>query len=417
VNVLPGGSVLEQPGGAAPTGGSGSAASTRPVSSFALRTFAVVGLVLAVVVWLSASFLDQHETDLRPRVAADSVLGGWVWYDAAWYVDIADHGYFYEPMTQSSVAFFPAYPLTVRAVSRLTGDTALAAILTTALCGAAVAWLFARWCASRLGLGQAQLAVLLLLLYPYGWFLYGAGYADALCLAATLVAFVLLDADRPLAAGLAGAVATAARPTGIAVVAGLVAVLVARRWSSEHDGPWLPGRGSWGRIRSVVRPRDLGVLASLSGVGSYCLYLWVRYADPVAFVTVQAAPGWDQPAGWRTWLKEAFFHHLRIDPLTSSVRLVAQAVLALVFLALIPLVWRRFGAGYGVYTLVAVGLPLWGAGDFQGIGRYLLGAFPVFAAVAGALHERRRASGLVVAVSATSLVVLCSLFASGLYLT
>ena len=40
------------------------------------------------------------------------------------------------------------------------------------------------------------------------------------------------------------------------------------------------------------------------------------------------------------------------------------------------LVLRRFGWGYAVYSLAIVGIPLLGTGDFQGMGRYLLGGFP-----------------------------------------
>lgn len=405
-------SVLHDP---APAEASDADPPAAAVGALALRGFASVGLALVAVVWLSASLLDHQETDLRPRVTADAVLGGWLWYDAAWYVDIADHGYFYEPGTQSSVAFFPAYPLAIRGVARLTGDTALAAVVTTAAAGAAAAWLFARWCASRLPVGSARLAVLLLLVYPYGWFLYGAGYADALCLAATLAAFLLVEADRPLAAGVSGALATAARPTGLAVVVGLVALTVAQRRAERTapavaEPPDSAGRGG-------PRRRDLGVLVSLAGVGSYCAYLWARWGDPIAFVTVQGAPGWSQPAGWRTWFKLEFFRHLQHSPASFSARLVAQALVVAVFVLLVPVVWRGLGVGYGIYTAVAIALPVMGSGDFQGVGRYLLGAFPAFAAAACVLEERRRTRPLVLACSAAALVVLCSFFARGYYLT
>ncbi|MGO8744660.1 MAG: mannosyltransferase family protein, partial [Thermoguttaceae bacterium] len=42
-------------------------------------------------------------------------------WDAQWYLRIAAEGYFYTPEAESSVAFFPVYPLLVRGVYRLTG--------------------------------------------------------------------------------------------------------------------------------------------------------------------------------------------------------------------------------------------------------------------------------------------------------
>ncbi|MGI8777095.1 MAG: mannosyltransferase family protein [Acidimicrobiales bacterium] len=35
----------------------------------------------------------------------------WVHWDSEWYLQIANHGYSYKPGRQSSVAFFPLYPL------------------------------------------------------------------------------------------------------------------------------------------------------------------------------------------------------------------------------------------------------------------------------------------------------------------
>lgn len=40
-------------------------------------------------------------------------------WDAAWYVEIARDGYHYEPSAPSNPAFFPLYPLLIRAVHAL----------------------------------------------------------------------------------------------------------------------------------------------------------------------------------------------------------------------------------------------------------------------------------------------------------
>ena len=43
---------------------------------------------------------------------------------------------------------------------------------------------------------------------------------------------------------------------------------------------------------------------------------------------------------------------------------------------------------YGLYTAVLLAFPLIGSKDFQGLGRYALGAFPAFAAGGELLAER-----------------------------
>ncbi|MEY2405470.1 MAG: hypothetical protein QOG39_386 [Acidimicrobiaceae bacterium] len=363
--------------------------------------FVGIALLLAVVVWQSSTHLPRGDDGIRPRVVADSVLGGWLRYDAVWYVDIANHGYFYAPGQQSSVAFFPSYPLTVRAASHLTGDTPLAAMLVTFLSGLGVALLFWRWCRDRLSPPARRVALALLLVYPYAWYLYGTGYADALYLAAALGAFVLLESGHPVLAGIAGAVATAARPVGIAVLVGLVVVAACRR------------RARGERLRMV----DAGVLLAGAGIGSWCTYLWLRFGEPIAFIHAEEAPGWDQQAGLSTWFKESYWHVLMHGDRTFAARLTAQAILGFVFLAAVPWVVRRFGWGYGTFTLVAVAVPMLGAGEFQGVGRYLLAAFPVFALIGEALAKRPRLATGTLAVSALTLVTLTSFFARGYYLS
>ena len=141
--------------------------------------------------------------------------------------------------------------------------------------------------------------------------------------------------------------------------------------------------------------------------------------DALAFATVQKAPGWDQGAGLHTWLKIGFLGHVVHDSPGFSVRLIAQAVLTLAFLVGSLLVLRRFGWGYAVYSFAIVALPMLGTADFQGMGRYLLGCFPLFAAAGDWLAQPQRQAlrrGAVL-VSALSLVALASLFGRGYYLT
>ena len=198
--------------------------------SLPVRLYLAVAATLTVLVSIAPWMWSRGDAPPRPHMTADGLFGNWLWWDGGWYLHIAQHGYSFHPHQQSSVAFFPVYPMTVRAVGALLpGGVALAAILVTVLSGLAVLRLFQRWCQRRMSNGAASAAVVALALYPYAWFLYGAAYSDALFLAATLLAFLLLEDDRPVAAGLVGIVATAARPTGVVVLIGLIAVMLDRR--------------------------------------------------------------------------------------------------------------------------------------------------------------------------------------------
>ncbi|MBO9555656.1 mannosyltransferase family protein [Cellulomonas sp.] len=380
---------------------------TQVPATKALGAFALVAAALTVVVAIA----DRTGPRQRIRPSGSSWLDGWHQYDAGWYQQIAEHGYSYTPGQQSSIAFFPVYPMGVRALSTLVGDTALAGTLLALLAGAASVVLFARWAWARLSRRSAVAAVGVLLLYPYAMFLYGAMYADSLFLLCAIASFVLLERRWYLAAGLVGALATAGRPVGVAVVVGLV-VRTLEMIAQDRAGDGRVGPGELlGAVR-LVRPRQLGVLASLLGIGGWCAYLWLQFGDPVAFVAVESAPGWDQGAGPRTWFKIAYAGTMVKGPRDIAVLLTIQAIVCLCAVLLLRRVWQRFGWGYLAYAAVVLAIPILGTKDFMGTGRYALVAFPVLAAAGDYLATRRHRWVLVavLSVSAALLLVLTWFF-------
>jgi hypothetical protein len=367
--------------------------------------YLAIATTLTAVVAVAPSVWPRGDAPGRPRMVADWLLGNWLWWDGGWYLHIAQHGYSYHPHQQSSVAFFPVYPLAMRLVGPLVpGGRAVAAVVITMVSGLALLVLFRRWCLRRMSSGAAWWSVVVLAVYPYAWFLYGAAYADALFLAMTLLAFLLLEDDRPVAAGLAGMVATAARPTGIVVLIGLIAVMLHRR-------------GVLQRVRGRVRPRDLGVGVAAVGIVGWCAWLALRFGHPFAFIETEGAKGWDRAPGLATWLKFGFFTHVTQDSPWRVAAFVVQALLCLAFAAAVPAVWRRFGAGYGIYVAAAVLMPAVSTDDFMGTGRYMLAAFPVFALVGSTISTAPRTRWAYATASSAALVLGTSLFATGHFLT
>ena len=58
---------------------------------------------------------------------------------------------------------------------------------------------------------------------------------------------------------------------------------------------------------------------------------------------------------------------------------LVQGALAMGSLLLVPRIRRSFGWGYATLVAVSLAIPVLGSKDFQGLGRYLLAAFPLFA--------------------------------------
>lgn len=373
--------------------------------------FLAVAAVLTVVVTLANPY--RRAPDLDPTLTGPAWLDGWFHYDAGWYLRIVTQGYDYVPGQQSSIAFFPVYPLTVRAVGTVLGDDQLAGTLVGVLAGLATALVFGRWAWDRLPRRSATLAIALLLVYPYAMFLYGAVYADSLFMLCTIGAFLLLDRRWYVAAGLVGALATAGRPVGTAVVVGLVVRTLEIVAQDRRTDPSLPvgWRDLVGALRHVRLPQ-LGVLLSVLGLALWSGYLWLAYGDPLAFVHVESAPGWDQGVGPHTWFKLGYVELVRDGHYRTAALLTLQAIVCVLAVLLLPRVWRLFGWGYLAYAAVVLLIPIVGTDDFMGTGRYALAAFPVVAAAGdflAGLRSRALRTG-VLALSGVLLVVLTVLF-------
>jgi hypothetical protein len=134
----------------------------------------------------------------------------------------------------------------------------------------------------------------------------------------------------------------------------------------------------------------------------------------LAFLTVQGAPGWDQPSGPATWFKVTYL--LAVAHRLPVLLLTAQALAGLVAVLLLGGVWHRFGWGYTVYSVIALAIPIVGTKDFMGLGRYVLAAFPVFAAAGDALAGSRYRwhRPAVLGLSTMWLLVAAALFARGI---
>lgn len=390
------------PGPAASAGG--------PRAWQAAALFVGVAAVLFLVMGVVAPRLPEASgLRLAPAFTGPGWLAGWAQWDSGWYHQIATHGYSYVAGQQSTVAFFPAYPLVVRAARVVVDDPYLAGIAVTFVAGLGVAVLYARWVRARLSPPAAWAALVAFLCFPYAFFLYGVVYADALFVAAILGAFLLLEDDRPLLAGLAGAVATAARPLGIVLVVGLVVRALERR------GALRPAGGGWFDWRRA-RWADAGVLLSLLGLAGWCLYLGSRFDDPLAFASAQAA--WHQGAGPETWLKFQFFRDVAdLRSPGAWLLFMAHPALTVAAACLLPRVFRRFGLGYGVYAALLIGVSALSTKNFFGMARYLLAAFPCFAALGEVLDERPGWRRLYIPAGGVGLVALTAIFGTGYYLS
>lgn len=381
-----------------------------------LAMFASVAVLVWVAVWIgNTQFTHDAFFPPRPGIAGGTWFEGWQRWDAYWYRTIVREGYVSYPGVQSSVAFWPSYPLLVRSVSWAFPSIFITGSIVTLCCGAATALLLRRWVGVFLPRAAAVTTVALFLVYPYGYYQYGAVYADALFVAVTIAAFLLVERDRLFWAGVVGIVATAARPAGVVVAFALVLRVIERRNLARSADPH-QSLGLWRRLDPrVLRWRDSPVLLAFCGVGAWSIYLGLRFGDPMLFATVESA--WGQGAGPSTWLKFRIFEELRDRPLEAgTIGHLVQGLLLFGALALVPRIVRRLGWAYALFTMGVIGLALVGTKDFQSSGRYLIGAFPCFAVLAEPLVVRPPLRAVILAGSLLTLIAMAAAYGRGTYL-
>ncbi len=340
-------------------------------------------------IWCVAAF--AFETS--PRRGGGPWAALWVRVDASFYLRIAHHGYGGDP--RHLPAFFPLYPALLGGVGRLLGDFPLAGVLISLASGAVAFELLWRLALPRIGASGAMRTVLYLGLFPMTVFL-SAVYTESLFLALCIGAFFLAERGHWTWAAVAAGGTMLTRSIGLAVVVGL-AVLA---WPSIRNLAWL-----------LLAPAMFAV---------FPVVLRIQDHDALAFVHAQSH--WDRhlsafgPFGglwdgtralWRSPGKFSESYYLFIN--------IENLVFTLVFLAVLPLVWKKVGKAYAVYAALALTIPMSVPAAATGVvaytshfplfsmPRFTLLAFPCF--IAFAILGRRPGANLAIITVSTALLV------------
>ncbi|MEU9447587.1 hypothetical protein [Streptomyces sp. NPDC048277] len=294
-------------------------------------------------------------------------------WDSRWYLGIADHGYAHElgiAYDHNNLAFFPLYPLLVKAVAVVTPGTRASTGLGIAL----FASLLAAWGVFAVGdrIGGRRVGVLLTVLwaaFPVGlveWM----GYTESLFTAlAAWTLYAVLD-ERWLWAATGSVLAGLTRPTGIALAA---AVTVTALLSL--------------RSRFSARALSAAVLAPLG----WCAYVgWVglRLGRWDGYFAVQRMWHNEVDGGAETvrWLRHLFGQVSRPELFLVVVSLTMLVSVVLFGCAL----WDRQPLPLLVFTGVLLLIVLASGGVYFPRARFLLPGFPLLLPVA---HHLARASG------------------------
>ncbi|TCJ13045.1 hypothetical protein E0L93_15175 [Rubrobacter taiwanensis] len=357
---------------------------------------------------LAAALLPRSEPGGEP-LETPGILSYWAHWDGAWYSEIALEGY--EVRAPESTAFFPLYPMLVRAGAALGGGPALWGVFFS-LVFTLLALYFLYRLAETLWSGEAaRAATLALAFFPTAFFL-NAAYTEALFLALTTGAVWAVRVRRDmLLAGVLGSLAALTRNAGVLVVIPLLY-------------EWYRGRDSFGwRGAAALALPPLGLAA-------YMAYLRQRFGDPLLFARQQeeywgrefTAPPETLRAAWQAageglpYLMDP--GALFLDP-SAAPALAASNALNLAFFgllaALLAAALLLLPPGLSLYALALTVPPLLVPGPLfplMSLPRFMLGAFPLFLVLGVLLARSRWLLAAWLAASSAAGVLLAALFAS-----
>ena len=379
--------------------------------------------VLVVAIFAALSFgpaaggLAERNQDVfdepeLTRAVAEPVLSPLARWDAAWYLRIADSGY---AGSHARAAFFPLYPLLVRAVAAPFGASPAAlliaayAVALAAFFGALV--LLHRLVSLELGRPIAQPTLLLLAVFPASVF-FGAPYSESLFLLLAVGAFYAARTDRWAWAGAAVAGAAATRSAGVLLLIPLVMLWWTSRPRRRSDAAWL-----------LLGPLGLAAYAAFLGLAEGDAWRFLDIQDAWSReLTIPLAGAWDgftaAVDGARQLLsgqrEVVYFEQAAGDPYRiAAINLMLFGALVFAVVACLGCL-RRLPKAYGAWVAVSLVLPLTfpvKPQPLMSLPRFLAVLFPLFMWLA-LWSEERRATASVAAVSAVGLGLFTAQFAS-----
>ena len=379
--------------------------------------------MLVVAIFAALSFgpagggLAERNQDIfdEPELTgavAEPLLSPLARWDAAWYLRIADSGY---AGSDVRAAFFPLYPLLVRAVAAPFGASPTAlliaayAVALAAFLGALV--LLHRLVSLELGRPVAGPALLLLAVFPAAVF-FGAPYSESLFLLLAVGAFYAARTDRWAWAGAAAAGAAATRSAGV-----LLLIPLAMLWWTSR--PRRPRNAAW----LLLGPLGLAAYAAFLGLAEGDAWRFLDVQDAWSReLTIPLAGAWDgftaAVDGARQLLsgqrEVVYFEKAAGDPYRiAAINLMLFGSLLFAVVACLGCL-RRLPKAYGVWVAVSLVLPLTfpvKPQPLMSLPRFLAVLFPIFMWLA-LWSEERRATARVAAVSALGLGLFTAQFAS-----
>jgi Gpi18-like mannosyltransferase len=317
-----------------------------------LTPFISSRILILLVGWLSTLIVLKSSWYGNPQ----SVLDLFFRWDSGWYLAIVQNGYFYVPGLQSSVAFFPLYPLLVKIFSFSIADSRMTGIVISN-----IALFLAMICLLklvRLDYEDENIAldsVVFALIFPTSFFL-SVFYSESLFLFLSLACFYYARKHQWFLSSTAGYFAALTRTLGFSL---FIPILI------EYLTPTIPSNTKLAKIKKDI----LWLLMIPAGLLTYIFYLYVQFKEPLAFLKAESA--WSRGFSLNLSTLMSIFNY---DAFYAAIfgGFTVASILVVVYL-----VYRRVRLSYVIYVVVQLFF-VFTSGIIESLPRYLCVLFPLF---------------------------------------
>jgi hypothetical protein len=343
------------------------------------------------------------EASSRWRIYSNDLLDLPARWDTGWYLTIATEGYSYEadsPLKyQQNIAFFPAYPMSMRLLAPLFGRETLwtGVVISIVAFYLALVYLLRLARSELANHDQAVTAVTLLAMYPFAVF-FSAAYTEGLFLLALVGAVYHFRQNQLWRSALWGFVCGLTRPPGCFLSVVLALMALEPMWKRSQPGG--PGAVREGGSRPIIPPpagwSPIGarlLAASAPGLGmlAFSAFIYRLTGNPFQWTMQNVAWG-------RVYRRLDLLVLDRIEVIATdgfytyasqqTVDLFYSLAVILCLAAVWP-VYRRLGLPYAVLIILNL-LPPMAAGGMLSMGRVTSVLFPVFLWLGAAVPAHHR---------------------------
>ncbi len=349
-----------------------------------------LGLIYLVhqFIVLSSCYFGQNmlagkKAPLELWAALGKGLSHW---DGKWYLQIATEGY-----NLKSVAFFPLYPLLIKALTSLGLAPQLAGLLISNVAFLLLLLIFERLISLDYDSSVALRSCWYLSLFPTSFY-FSVLYTEALFLLLVLWAFYLMRTNQWVLASVVAMFASLTRSLGVLLIFPLLWEYYQAQFRTSSD-------------RSL--PKHYQILSCLlipAGLGCYMLYLQLVFGNPLAFLEAQRF--WKRSFDW-PW--NSIYHATLKITEGNNFWNLTFTIFAMVMLVI---AYRQLRPSYTLYMLFGLIMPLFSPAyhsPLLSMPRFTLVLFPSFLVLAR-LVKREQTHWTLLSISSVLLVFLTMLF-------